>query len=184
MEGAAREVWASHQVTAATLALEVALGVLLMAHVGKLRQNVESTTQGLTVHGCFHPQYPSLQIPYGWASCVSLHGLSSHQAILGGSWPVVRVRADISQPLLKKELRSPSSATSGQGWGQGVLVSEMHLKYPPVPQCVLRGQLWAHATYCPALIAMVLCVLARPRSLVIKGVLGASSYSCIVPVAF
>lgn len=35
VEGAAREVWASHQVTAATLALEVALGVLLMAHVGK-----------------------------------------------------------------------------------------------------------------------------------------------------
>ena len=33
-------VWASHPVTAATLALEVALGVLLMAHMGKLRHRM------------------------------------------------------------------------------------------------------------------------------------------------
>lgn len=47
------------------------------------------------MHGYSHPQAPSLQIPWLGKLCVGLHGFPSHLAILGGSWPMVSVKADI-----------------------------------------------------------------------------------------
>lgn len=82
-------IWASHQVTTTTLALEVAQEVLLMAHVEKLRHR--TLTAPPRVSQCMGPPTPRphhFRSPMaGQAGCVGLHGLPSYQAILGAAGP-------------------------------------------------------------------------------------------------
>lgn len=89
MEGAAKEGWASHQVTTATLALEVALGVPL-AHVGK--QNVESTTRVSQCLGAPTPSTHHFRLPMA-EQAVSVSAQLLPAGRLGGGWPMVSVRA-------------------------------------------------------------------------------------------
>lgn len=56
-----------------------------------------------------------------------------------------------------KKLRPLNPVPSGYRWGQGPMVSETS----ETPLCVPRGQLWACAMPCPAVIATVCCVPAR-----------------------
>lgn len=59
-------------------------------------ESVESTTQGLTVHGCSHPQAPPFQTHYGSASLVCICMSSPTRPFwgAGGPWPVKEHTSD------------------------------------------------------------------------------------------
>lgn len=112
-KGQPGRVWASHPVAAATLALEVALGVLLMAHMGKLRHRAlrapprVSQCMGAPTHRPHHFRPTMDQQAWCAFACLLPPGHFGGQ-VAHGQLKSIHLTAPVLQ-----ELRSPTPVSSG-----------------------------------------------------------------------